>query len=124
MQNANHLSAEALSQYITYYWREFHTQYPILHRATTVITPNNIEHLPLFIAMITIGMALGGDESAYGLAQTMHDIGRWHIYQSPHFRMPAKLWEMQTLLLREIFDKMLSTRHHHEMAHIVQFLGK
>ena len=121
MQNANHLTADALSLYINYYWREFHTQYPILHRATTVISPNNIEHLPLFVAMITIGMALGGDESAYLLAQNMHDIGRWHIYRSPSFRQPAKLWEMQTLLLREIFDKMLSSRHHHEMAHIVHF---
>jgi hypothetical protein len=116
-----HLTADAMSMYINFYWRDFHTQYPILHRATTVISPSNIEHLPLFIAMITIGMALGGEDTAYVLAQNMHDIGRWHIYQSPQFRHPAKLWEMQTLLLREIFDKMLSSRHHHEMAHIVHF---
>jgi len=75
--------------------------------------------MPLFIAMITIGMALGGDDTAYQLAMMIHEKIRWKIYSSPSFRTPAKLWEMQALLLRELFDKMLSTRRHHEMAHIV-----
>jgi hypothetical protein len=69
--------------------------------------------------MITIGMALGGDLHASNLARVIHEELRWEIYSSKSFRHPAKLWEMQTLLLREIFDKMLATRHQHEMAHIV-----
>jgi Fungal specific transcription factor domain len=69
--------------------------------------------------MITIGMSLGGDMNAHSLAVEMHEELRWEIYSSKQFRHPAKLWEMQTLLLREIFDKMLCTRHQHEMAHTV-----
>lgn len=69
--------------------------------------------------MMTIGMALGGDDRAHELAVMMHEELRWQIYSSKSFKHPAKLWEMQTLLLREIFDKMLSGRHQHEMAHTV-----
>ena len=69
--------------------------------------------------MITIGMALGGDQHASNLSRIIHEELRWEIYSSKSFRHPAKLWEMQTLLLREIFDKMLATRHQHEMAHTV-----
>src|ERR1700735_1035944 len=94
------LTPEALSDYINVYWQQFHTQYPILHRPTTVI--NNNAHLPLFIVMITIGMSLGGDLNAHNLAVEMHEELRWEIYSSKQFRHPAKLWEMQTLLLREI----------------------
>ena len=115
--NHQYLNPDSLSEYVNIYWREFHTQYPILHRPTTVI--NNNAHLPLFIAMITIGMSLGGDNHAHQLAVMMHEELRWEIYSSKSFRHPAKLWEMQTLLLREIFDKMLCTRHQHEMAHTV-----
>jgi uncharacterized Zn-finger protein len=115
--NQQNLTPDSLSEYVNIYWREFHTQYPILHRPTTVI--NNNPHLPLFIAMITIGMSLGGDNHAHLLAVEMHEELRWEIYSSKSFRHPAKLWEMQTLLLREIFDKMLCTRHQHEMSHTV-----
>jgi len=69
--------------------------------------------------MITIGMSLGGDMHAHNLAVTIHEELRWSIYSSKTFRHPAKLWEMQTLLLREIFDKMMCGRHQHEMAHTV-----
>jgi Fungal specific transcription factor domain len=73
--------------------------------------------------MICIGMTLGGDNQAHLLALAIHEELRWQIYSSKTFRHPAKLWEMQTLLLREIFDKMLGTRHMHEMAHTVQALS-
>jgi hypothetical protein len=69
--------------------------------------------------MITIGMSLGGDLSAHNLAREINEELRWQIYSSKTFRLPIKLWEMQTLLLREIFDKMLCSRHQHEMAHTV-----
>jgi len=69
--------------------------------------------------MITIGMALGGDNHAYNLALMIHEELRWEIYSSKSFRLPAKLWQMQTLLLREIFDKMMCGRHQHELAHTV-----
>jgi uncharacterized Zn-finger protein len=117
IQNKRHLTPESLSEYVNYYWREFHTQYPILHRPTTTVNGN--AHLPLFIAMITIGMSLGGDLSAHNLAREINEELRWQIYSSKTFRLPIKLWEMQTLLLREIFDKMLCSRHQHEMAHTV-----
>ena len=108
---------EALSEFVNIYWTEFHIQYPILHRPTTTITRS--AHLPLFVAMITIGMAIAGDDTAHELAVKIHEELRWQIYSSKSFKHPAKLWEMQTLLLREIFDKMLSGRHQHEMAHTV-----
>ena len=69
--------------------------------------------------MITIGMSLGGDNNAHNLAVAIQDELRWQIYSSKTFRHPAKLWEMQTLLIREIFDKMLCGRHQHEMAYTV-----
>lgn len=102
------------------YWREFHAQYPVLHRPTTYI--NQHAHLPLFIQMITIGMALGGNNVAQHLAVLIHDELRWSIWASKTFTLPAKLWEMQTLLLGEIFDKMLCGRRQHEMAHLVCLL--
>ena len=71
--------------------------------------------------MITIGMAIAGDDTAHKLAVEIHEALRWQVYSSKEFKHPAKLWEMQTLLLREIFDKMLSGRHQHEMAHTVSF---
>jgi uncharacterized Zn-finger protein len=114
----NHLTPEALSDYINVYWSEFHSQYPILHRPTTKMNAN--AHLPLFIAMITIGMSLKGDQAAHILAVAIHDELRWEIYAAKSFRLPAKLWEMQTLLLFEIFDKMMCGRHQHEMAHTVR----
>jgi Fungal specific transcription factor domain len=112
-----YLTPEALSDFVNIYWNEFHIQYPILHRPTTQITRG--AHLPLFVSMMTIGMAIGGDDKAHELAVMMHEELRWQIYSSKSFKHPAKLWEMQTLLLREIFDKMLSGRHQHEMAHTV-----
>jgi Fungal specific transcription factor domain len=69
--------------------------------------------------MIAIGMSLGGDGQTHALAVAIHEELRWQIYSSKSFRHPAKLWEMQTLLIREIYDKMLCTRHMHEMAHTV-----
>lgn len=67
-------------------------------------------------------MSLGGDANAHILALAIHETLRWQIYSSENFRHPAKLWEMQTLLLREIYDKMLARRHQHEMAHTVLIL--
>lgn len=115
-----YLTPEALSEFVNIYWTEFHVQYPILHRPTTTITRS--AHLPLFVSMITIGMAISADDTAHELAVKIHEELRWQIYSSKSFKHPAKLWEMQTLLLREIFDKMLSGRHQHEMAHTVWLL--
>jgi len=70
--------------------------------------------------MITIGMSLGGSPETHKLAVQMHEDLRWQIYSSKKFKHPAKLWEMQTLLLQEVFDKMMSGRHQHEMAFTVR----
>jgi hypothetical protein len=72
--------------------------------------------------MITIGMSLGGSGETHKLAVRMHEDLRWQIYSAKTFKHPAKLWEMQTLLLREVFDKMMSGRHQHEMAFTVRTL--
>jgi hypothetical protein len=121
LQYHNDLSPEALSNYLNVYWSDFHSQYPILHRPTTII--NRHAHLPLFISMITIGMSLGGSAQTHELAVRIHEELRWQIYSSKSFKHPAKLWEMQTLLLREIFDKMMAGRHQHEMAFTVAILA-
>lgn len=69
--------------------------------------------------MITIGMSLGGDREAHDLGICIYQELRWQIYTSKSFRHPPRLWETQTLLLREIFDKMLSAQDQREMAHVV-----
>jgi len=117
VENHDDLTPEALSNYLNVYWTEFHSQYPILHRPTTTITRS--AHLPLFVAMITIGMSLGGSDRTHTLAVRIHEELRWQIYSSKTFKHPAKLWEMQTLLLREVFDKMMAGRHQHEMSFTV-----
>jgi hypothetical protein len=42
---------------------------------------------------------------------------RWEIFRDAHFH-PAGLWVFQTLLLLEVYEKLFSTRHLHERAHI------
>jgi len=116
-QYHQYLTPDALSNYINIYWTTFHIQYPILHEPTIAITCK--AHLGLFVAMITIGMSLAGDKMAHELAIRIHEELQWRIYSSKSFRYPAKLWQMQTLMLWEIFGKMFSGHHQHEMAHTV-----
>lgn len=42
---------------------------------------------------------------------------RWEIFRDAHFH-PAGLWVFQALLLLEVYEKLFSTRHLHERAHI------
>ena len=69
--------------------------------------------------MITIGMSLGGDDNARSLAVAIRNNEGQHFNSSNLFQTPVKLWEMQTLLLREVFDKMLCGRREHETAQSV-----
>ncbi|KAK7202875.1 fungal-specific transcription factor domain-containing protein [Myxozyma melibiosi] len=95
------------------YWEKFHFQFPILHRRSFEVdrTP-----APLILCMILIGGSY--DAGARKITDRIAEPLRWVIFGSPDFHPVTKAWILQSLLLLEIYEKMLSTRKLHERAHI------
>ena len=120
--NSHTMSLSTLQTYIESYWTRFHSQMPILHRATFDI--NDI-HPYLLLAIMVIGasrvsdtMVQCGSESAANFAAFVAWHLRWQVFRDADSRPPAKLWVFQTLILLEVYEKLNSSRALHERAHI------
>lgn len=121
-QDTHMLSRTMMQAYIISYWVKFSDQVPIQHKPT--FCPAKTERL-LLIAMMTIGAACldkaHGKQVTKAGAQLSNFLAwnlRLEIFKDPAFRPPAKLWVFQALLLLELYEKMYSTRDHHEYAHL------
>ncbi|KAJ8101598.1 fungal-specific transcription factor domain-containing protein [Lipomyces tetrasporus] len=103
---------DKIHQYIDLYWEKFHFQFPILHKRSLEI---DTSPEPVVFSMILIGASYNG---ARELAIEIAEPLRWIIFSSPGFHPPTKVWILQSLLLLEVFEKTMSSRKHHERAHI------
>ncbi|KAK9236285.1 fungal-specific transcription factor domain-containing protein [Lipomyces kononenkoae] len=115
LADSPHMNCHTVSWWIHLYWRHFHPQYPILHKPTS--DPNGLP-LHLLVAMFTLGTKYDKDITALQLAIKLHLNLRTLVYSSRDFVPPAKLWVFQTLLLSEMFEKVVANRHLHEMSHV------
>lgn len=99
------------NHYIGSYFTFFHPQLPLLHRPT--FSPNTTP-APLILAV----MAYGAYHEDSTLARMLIQNLRWHVFSSPDFHPPAKLWVMQALVLIEYFEHTMASRDLHVIAHI------
>lgn len=97
------------------YFSNYNAHFPILHQASFALqdTPPL-----LLVAILTLGATLSPDPSHYRTSERIHESLRWLIFSSGSFQPPAPVWCLQALLLVQAYEKMFSTRRHHEMAHI------
>lgn len=104
-----------LKSFFDIYFSNYNAHFPILHQASFALddTPPL-----LLVALLTLGATLSPDSSHYRTAERIHESLRWLIFSSGSFQPPAPLWCLQALLLVQAYEKMFSTRRHHEMAHI------
>ncbi|KAK9465449.1 fungal-specific transcription factor domain-containing protein [Lipomyces arxii] len=109
------MNCQTVSSWVHLYWRNFHPQYPILHKPTS--DPNTLPP-HLLVAIFTLGTKYDPDQSAAEMAIKLHLHLRALVYSCPDFVPPAKLWVFQTLLLGEMFEKIVANRHLHEMSHV------
>lgn len=111
---AHNLSEDAPFQnkYLNSYWTKFHVQYPILHKPT--FAPDKCPSGLLWV-IIAIGAALVGENM---LAKIIATPLRWAIFESEEFDPPARLWVIQSLLLLEIYEKVMGDRKTHVRAHV------
>lgn len=114
--------AAHIARAIQVFWLAFHSQYPLLHRPSF---SNERAHPLLLLAMVMVGaslvpsMALDGVFSdAAALAQHIADPLRWLILAHPQCHPPAKVWVVQSLILLEWFEILLSSRRMHERAYL------
>ncbi|KAK9473255.1 fungal-specific transcription factor domain-containing protein [Dipodascopsis tothii] len=109
------MNCQTLSRWMHLYWKNFHPQYPILHKSTA-----DADLLPthLLVAIFSLGTRYDSDTNSVQLAIQLHLHLRNLVYSCPEFVPPAKLWVFQTLLLSEMFEKVVGNRHTHEMSHI------
>ncbi|KAK5229299.1 hypothetical protein LTR47_007901 [Exophiala xenobiotica] len=104
-----------LKSFFDIYFTNYNAHFPILHQASF-----NLDDAPplLLAALLTLGATLSPDPAHYRTAERIHESLRWLIFSSGSFQPPAPLWCLQALLLVQAYEKMFSTRRHHEMAHI------
>lgn len=107
-----------LSFYLAAYWRNFHPQFPILHRPS--FSTRTCE-LRLLLAMAVLGSNYCQNEGRnaefrFGLLIT--GPLRFSVFQSADFSLPVKLWVLQTLNLLEWLEKNFLSRKMHERAHL------
>lgn len=108
----NNTTLASLQRYIAHYWLFFHPQYPILHRPTFV--PDKCPE-GLLWTIIIIGAAFDKcDEFSRAVADPL----RWILFGSPDFDPPAKLWVIQSLILLELYEKVMTSRKLHIRGHI------
>jgi hypothetical protein len=99
-------------KYLNSYWAIFHVQYPILHKPT--FTPDKCPSGLLWI-IIAIGAALIRENV---LAKLIATPLRWSIFESEEFDPPVRLWVIQSLLLLEVYEKIMGDRKTHVRAHV------
>ncbi|KIW10640.1 hypothetical protein PV08_11604 [Exophiala spinifera] len=104
-----------LKAFFDIYFSNYNAHFPILHQASFAL--GDAPPL-LLVALLTLGATLSPDSSHYQTAERIHESLRWLIFSSGSFQPPAPLWCLQALLLVQAYEKMFSTRRHHEMAHI------
>lgn len=97
------------------YFSNYNAHFPIIHRAT--LTIESTQPL-LLVAILTLGATLSPHDNHYRVAEKIHESLRWLIFSSGSFQPPAPLWCLQALLLVQAYEKMFSSRKHHEMGHI------
>ncbi|KAK9378060.1 fungal-specific transcription factor domain-containing protein [Kockiozyma suomiensis] len=112
LQNEPDFLLPKVREYMDLYWEKFHFQFPILHRRSFDV---DLAPAPLLLSMTLIG---GSYARARHITEQIAEPLRWIIFGSPDFHPPTKAWVLQSLLLLEIYEKMLSTRRLHERAHI------
>ncbi|KAI9739741.1 MAG: zf-C2H2 Zinc finger, C2H2 type [Cirrosporium novae-zelandiae] len=104
-----------LSSFYDLYFENYHPHFPILHRPS--FSPTDAS--PFLIAsLVTLGSTLAPDVTFFNIAKKIHDQLRWIIFGTGTFEPPAPLWCLQALLLIQAFEKMFSTRKHHELSSI------
>jgi hypothetical protein len=104
-----------LRSFCEVYFANYNAHFPIIHRATmSVETAQPL----LLVAMVTLGAGLSPNINNYRASERIHEHLRWLIFSSGSFQPPAPLWCLQALLLAQAYEKMASTRKHHELAHI------
>ncbi|CAG85667.2 DEHA2B16148p [Debaryomyces hansenii CBS767] len=101
------------------YWSVFHIQFPILHRASF---NTSTAHPLLVVAMIMIGSVLSYSardilKDPTGLSLTIGTDLRWLIFKSRKYG-PSQLWELQSLLILEVYEKYFANRDLFERSSI------
>lgn len=101
------------------YWSIFHIQFPILHRPSF----NSLTAHPLLVvAMIMIGSVLSYSardilKDPTGLSLTIGTDLRWLIFKGRK-QGPSQLWEIQSLLILEVYEKHFANRDLFERSSI------
>ncbi|ODQ60760.1 hypothetical protein WICANDRAFT_20299, partial [Wickerhamomyces anomalus NRRL Y-366-8] len=111
--------ATALELCLNIYWTTFHIQYPIIHKPSF----NTLTAPPILIlAMVLMGAALSNSignpfKDPLGMAMEIGIPLRWLIFKhrSPGASEP---WEIQSLLILEVFEKHYSSRDLHERSSV------
>ncbi|KAF2016819.1 hypothetical protein BU24DRAFT_448636 [Aaosphaeria arxii CBS 175.79] len=112
------LSPSSMQSYLESFWQFFNETLPILHRPT--FSPENA-HIYLLMAVLIIGSSMltrqpgcshQGMQSTNLMAWNLRGHVLLHVDASP----PGRLWVFQTLLLLEVYDKLLASSALHERA--------
>lgn len=117
------LSLSSFHRYLESYWKNFHDQFPILHKPSFL--PDFV-HDYLVLAVVVMGSSLlAQSEYGAGFADRASQLAnfiawnlRWQVFTDPDSCPPAKLWVLQTLAILEVYEKTNSTRSLHERAHV------
>ncbi|WEJ95495.1 hypothetical protein PSN45_003015 [Yamadazyma tenuis] len=115
--------SSSLEYCLTVYWEIFHVQFPILHKPSF----NTLAVSPLLtLSMIMMGAVLSYSSQtasplidASGLSLLIGSELRWLIFRH---RRPNKSdpWELQSLLILEVYEKHYANRDLHERSSIHQ----
>lgn len=105
--------AGLLKKYFMCYFDAYHDHFPIVHKPTFLRRPDKIHPL-LVISIATLGTAFAPHDH-FAISVKIHERLRWLVFSYNELVNPP-LWMFQALILIEAFEKMLSTRSHHELA--------
>lgn len=116
------ITERGFEDYIDVYWRNVAPYLPVIHRATFSASECPIM---LLLAMIALGSARlvllkpkGSAKAHAHLANVIATALRWEVCEHEDAQPPIEPWVAQSLVLLEFFEKIYSTRHLHERAHI------
>lgn len=103
-----------LRRYYQSYFDTYHDHFPIVHKPTFLRRPDKIHPL-LMISILTLGTAFAPVEH-FQISLKIHERLRWLVFSHNDLADDPPLWIFQALILIEAFEKMLSSRKHHELA--------
>ncbi|SPO07631.1 related to C2H2 zinc finger protein [Cephalotrichum gorgonifer] len=112
------VSAASMQAYLDAYWKFFHEYLPILHPAT--FSPETA-HSYLVVGVLILGSSmLARQRGSAGPALKSANVIAWNlrgrVLTHADAGPPSRLWVLQTLLLLEVYDKLLGTSALHERA--------